>query len=205
MVKCCKLACFKMTMGFPNIMTFWHNILHDITVWMQKNRINEQKLADRQFFKVIKGKHGFYNGGKTEKIEIPFLARQIDQYWSIVYQKMQNSNIWGGMFPKKSWVCQYFQEIILTLDFWSYNTAPLYPQKSEIMIILWKYWQNQLSLGNIPPKCSYSASFGVLWSNISQFFLPKMGFQIFHFSPIIKFMLSLYKLWQIVNLSISVH
>ena len=25
------LACFKMTMGPPNIMTFWHNMLHDIT------------------------------------------------------------------------------------------------------------------------------------------------------------------------------
>ena len=24
------VACFKMTMGPPNIMTFWHNMLHDI-------------------------------------------------------------------------------------------------------------------------------------------------------------------------------
>ena len=26
----CILACFKMTMGSPNIMTFWHKMLHDI-------------------------------------------------------------------------------------------------------------------------------------------------------------------------------
>ena len=25
------LACFKITMGPPNIMTFWHSMLHDIT------------------------------------------------------------------------------------------------------------------------------------------------------------------------------
>ena len=50
------LACFKMTMGSPNIMTFWHNMLHDITGWMQKNRINEQKLTGQRFFKVYKGK-----------------------------------------------------------------------------------------------------------------------------------------------------
>ena len=26
-----QVACFKMTMGSPNIKTFWHNVLHDIT------------------------------------------------------------------------------------------------------------------------------------------------------------------------------
>ena len=43
----------------------------------------------------------------------------------IVYQKKQNSNIWGGMFPKKSYFCQYIHEIIMILDFWDYNGAPL--------------------------------------------------------------------------------
>ena len=66
------------------------------------------------FSKFIKGKHGFYNEGKTEKFEIPFLARKIGQYWSRVHRKMQNRKIWGGMFPKKSWFCQYFHEIIMT-------------------------------------------------------------------------------------------
>ena len=54
--------------------------------------MNRNRQVDN-FSKFIKGKHGFYNGGKTEKIEIPFLARKIDQYWSIVYKKLQNSNI----------------------------------------------------------------------------------------------------------------
>ena len=54
------------------------------------------------FSKFIKGKHGFYNGGKTEKFKIQLLARKVDQYWPIVYQKMRNSNILGGIFHKKS-------------------------------------------------------------------------------------------------------
>ena len=33
--------------------------------------------------------------------EIHFLARKIYQYGSTVYQKIQNSNIWGGIFSKK--------------------------------------------------------------------------------------------------------
>ena len=41
-------------------------------------------------------------GGYTKKIEIDFLGQQIYQYCSRVYQKMRNSNIWGGMFSKKS-------------------------------------------------------------------------------------------------------
>ena len=50
------------------------------------------------FSMFIKGKHGFYNGEKNEKFEIPFLARKIYQYWSRVYQKVQNSNIFGVCF-----------------------------------------------------------------------------------------------------------
>ena len=76
-------------------------------------------------FQVIKGKHRFYNGGKQENFEIPFLARKSGQYWSRVYQKMRNSNIWGGMFSKKSSICLYFHEKIMILDFSDYNEAPL--------------------------------------------------------------------------------
>ena len=123
----CPLACFKMTMVPPNIMTFWHNMLHDITGWMQKKfELTKRNWQVDGFSKFIKGKHGFYNGGKTEKFEITFMARKIDQYWFREYQKMKNSNIWGGMFPKESWFCQYFYEIIMISDFWGYNGAPLY-------------------------------------------------------------------------------
>jgi hypothetical protein len=52
--------------------------------------------------KILMGKRGFYNGGRSENLEIPFLARKIYQYWSRVYQKMWNSNIWGVCFFKKS-------------------------------------------------------------------------------------------------------
>ena len=50
----------------------WHYRLN-----AKKIRINEQKLPVDNFSKFIKGKHGFYNGEKTEKCEIPFLARKI--------------------------------------------------------------------------------------------------------------------------------
>ena len=101
--KDCWLACFKITMGPPNILTFWHNMLHYITSWMQKKlELTNRIWQGDNFSKFIKGKHGFYNGGKTEKFKIPFLARKIYQYWSRVYQKVQNSNILGDMFPKKS-------------------------------------------------------------------------------------------------------
>ena len=47
----------------------------------------------------IKGNHEFYNGAKTENLEIDFLTRQINPYGSKTYQKKWNSNILGGMFP----------------------------------------------------------------------------------------------------------
>ena len=36
---------------------------------------------------------------------------------------------------------------------------------------------------NIPPKCCYSASFGILWTHIDIFFWLKIGFQNLHFLP----------------------
>ena len=41
------------------------------------------------------------------------------------YTKMHNSNIWGGMFSKKSSICLYFHEEIMILDFLDYNEASL--------------------------------------------------------------------------------
>ena len=58
-----------------------------------------------------------YNGAKPKKFEIDFLGRKIDQYYSRVYQKLWNSNIWGGMFSKKSLFSLYFHEKIMILDF----------------------------------------------------------------------------------------
>ena len=66
----------------------------------------------------MKGKHRFYNGGMNENFEIQFVARKIYQYGPTVYQKMQNSNIWGGMFSfKKSRFFQYFHEKIMIYGF----------------------------------------------------------------------------------------
>ena len=71
----------------------------------------------------IKGKHGFYNGAKPKKIEINLSDRKIYQFCSKVYQKMRNSNIWGGMFSNKNSFYQYFHGKIMILDFWDYNWA----------------------------------------------------------------------------------
>ena len=106
--------------------------------WHYKWNAKKIELMNRNwqvndFSEFIKGKHGFYNGGKTEKkLKSFFWLKKIGQYWSRVHRKMKNRNIWGGMFNKKSWFCQYFHEIIMTLDFWGYNGAPLLPQKSRI-------------------------------------------------------------------------
>ena len=45
-----------------------------------------------------------------------------------------------------------------------------------------------------PPKCCYSASFGILWTHIDVFSGQKLDFKMFSFSPIIKSMISLYNL-----------
>ena len=42
-------------------------------------------------------------------------------------------------------------------------------------------------------KCCYSASFGILSNNIGRFFYPKNQFQFFMLYPIVKSMISLYK------------
>ena len=71
----------------------------------KKFKFSSGKSRLATLFEVIMGKHGFYNRGKSENFKIQFLARKIYQYGSTVYQKMQNSNIWGGgggMFSKKS-------------------------------------------------------------------------------------------------------
>ena len=141
------VACFKMTMGRPNIMAFWHNLLHDITGWMQqKIELMNRNWQVDNFSKFIKGKHWLFYGEKLKKFKSPFWQEKNYQYWSRSYQKMQNSNIWKGKFPTKSWFCHYLQEIMMILDFFVYNGTPFKSQKYKIMIISWKYWQNQLFL-----------------------------------------------------------
>ena len=74
---------------------------------------------------VLMEKCGFYNGGKSEDFEIQFLARTIYQYWSRVYQKMWNSDIWGVCFLRKVDFVYIFHEKITILDFSDYNATPL--------------------------------------------------------------------------------
>ena len=83
----------------------------------EKIKIKLNKLLYQGFFKIIKAKPGFYNRGKVKNFEISFLARKNYQYCIRMYQKMQNSNIWGAMFSKKSKLCQHFHEKIRILDF----------------------------------------------------------------------------------------
>ena len=75
----------------------------------------------------------------------------------------------GGKFPKKSWLCQYFHEIIMGLDFWVYNGDLVKSQKSKIIIISWNIVKINFSYETYPPKCCYYASFGILWTNIAKF------------------------------------
>ena len=46
-----------------------------------------------------------------------FLSKKIYQYGLTVYQKMQNSNIWGVCFLLKKLFFQYFHEKIMIYDF----------------------------------------------------------------------------------------
>ena len=133
------------------------------------------------FSKFIQGKHGFYNGGKTEKFEIPFLAKKIGQYWSRVHRKMQNRNIRGVCFLRKVDFVNIFMrflifEVMMELHYNLKNLKSWLSHENNEK-------KNQLFLENIPPKCCYSASFGILWNNIGQFLRPKMGFQIVQFFP----------------------
>ena len=67
----------------------------------KKIEFSSGKFCLATFFKGYNGKTWIYNGGKSEHFKIQFLARKIYQYGATVYQKMQNSNIWEGMFSKK--------------------------------------------------------------------------------------------------------
>ena len=59
---------FQNDIGPPNILTFWHIMLHYITSWMQqKLELTKRIWQGDNFLKFIKVKHGFYNEGKTEK------------------------------------------------------------------------------------------------------------------------------------------
>ena len=77
------IACFKITMGPQNIMTFWHNMLHDITSWML-NKSNRNWQGDN-FSLFIKGKHGFYKREKLRNLKFLFWPEKNYQYWSRVY------------------------------------------------------------------------------------------------------------------------
>ena len=130
------------------------------------------------------GNGPIYNGGENENFEIQFLARNIYQYGFTVYQKMQNGNIWGGMFSiKKNYFSIFSWE---NHDLWFLRL-----QWNSIVIskiinhdFLMKILKNHFFYRkHTPPKCCYSASFGILWTHIDEYFWPKIGFQNFHFFP----------------------
>ena len=82
-------------------MTFWQNMLHDITSKMQKKLINKQKLTGQPFFKVYKGNHGFYKGEKLKNLKSHFWPEKITNIGPEYTKKMQNSNILGVRFLRK--------------------------------------------------------------------------------------------------------
>ena len=71
-------------------------VVHNFQLDAKKFEFRKGNPFPAIFLKIIKGKHGFYNGRKIDNFEKPFLVRKMYQYWSRIYQKMRNSNIWGG-------------------------------------------------------------------------------------------------------------
>ena len=103
--------------GSDHICQLGNYVVHNFQLDAKKIEFRKGNPFPAIFLKIIKGKHGFYNGGKIENFDILFLARKMYQYWSRIYQKMRNSNIWGCMFSKKSSFCQNFHEKIMIFDF----------------------------------------------------------------------------------------
>ena len=73
--------------------------------------------------------------------------------------------------------------------------TPLWSQKSKIMIFSWQYWQNELFLENIPPP-NVAIPHLLVYSRtlLVDFSAQKVNFKNFRFCPIVKPMISLYKL-----------
>ena len=103
----------------------YNDILAQHAKWYYRLNANKIKLMNRNwqgddFSKFIKGKHGFYRGEKLQKIKISFVAKKITYIGPEYSKRCKKNNIFfwgGGMFPEKSWFCQYF--------FLDYNGAPL--------------------------------------------------------------------------------
>ena len=70
-----------------------------------------------RIFSLLREIMDFTMGQNLKKIEIDFLGWKIYQYCSGVYQKMRNSNTWGGgMFSKKSSFCLFIYEKIMIFE-----------------------------------------------------------------------------------------
>ena len=71
-----------------------------LQVECKKIELMNRNWQVNDFLKFIKGKHGFYNGGKTEKIEMPFLTRKLANI-GLEYNERCRIVTFGGMFPTK--------------------------------------------------------------------------------------------------------
>ena len=60
-----------------------------------------KNLQVAAFSKFITGKHGFFNGGKTEKISSNFWPDKLTNIGPESTKKMRNSNIWRVCFLRK--------------------------------------------------------------------------------------------------------
>ena len=139
------------------------------------------------------GNGPIYNGGENENLEIQFMARKIYQYGSTVHQKMQNSNILGVMFSKKKLLFIIFMrkswfmifEITMKLHCNLKNNKSWFSFKNIDKTTFCRKPNPQMLL------------FCIFWYTVDSYwyiFWPKIKFQTFYFSPIIKSMFSLYNL-----------
>ena len=130
----------------------------------------------------IKGNHGFYNGAKPKFFEIDFLGRKLTNI-VLEYTKSCGIATFGGVcFLRKVHFVYIFMrksrfqifEIIMELH---YNLKSLKSLFSHENIDKMNFSQK-----TYPPKCCYSATFGILQNNIGKFFGPKSQFQFFQVS-----------------------
>ena len=120
------------------------------------------------------------------------MARKIYQYGSTVYQKMQNSNILGGMFCK-------IKEFFSIFSWENPDLCFLRLQWSSIVISIiinydfsWKYCQNQLKKKHSTPNVVILHLLLYCGPKLIYLSGQKLHFKIWIFPLIIKSMFSLY-------------
>ena len=66
--------------GSDHICQLGNYVVHNFQLDAKKLEFRKGNPFPAIFLKIIKGKHGFYNGRKIENFEIPFLVRKMYQY-----------------------------------------------------------------------------------------------------------------------------